>query len=325
MGSSAARARSRPGRIDHLYQDPHEPRRPPVPPLRRPDRFVVADRPSSRGQARRGVQPRRAEPCQGQLRDAGVHGRQRRHGHPAPARGGPDRRLADPLLPGGIVRDVRRGRRDARSRRRRRSIPRSPYAIAKVFAHWMTVQYREAYGIHASNGILFNHESPRRGGTFVTRKVTRGDRRDPGRERAAPLPGQPRRPPRLGLCAGVRRGDVADAPAGRAGRLRHRYRRDALGTRAVSRRRSAWSARIGSATCASTSATSGRPRSTSCAATPRRRSASWAGARPPRSTSLVRIMLEADLREAGLDPAACLEPAASAAAAIDVTGWPAAG
>ncbi|HEY5433680.1 MAG TPA: GDP-mannose 4,6-dehydratase [Candidatus Limnocylindrales bacterium] len=50
--------------------------------------------------------------------------------------------------------------------------PRSPYAIAKVFAHWMTVQYRDAYGIHASNGILFNHESPRRGGTFVTRKVT---------------------------------------------------------------------------------------------------------------------------------------------------------
>jgi GDPmannose 4,6-dehydratase len=50
--------------------------------------------------------------------------------------------------------------------------PRSPYAIAKVFAHWMTVQYRDAYGLHASNGILFNHESPRRGGTFVTRKVT---------------------------------------------------------------------------------------------------------------------------------------------------------
>jgi GDPmannose 4,6-dehydratase len=51
--------------------------------------------------------------------------------------------------------------------------PRSPYAIAKVFAHWMTIQYRDAYGLHASNGILFNHESPRRGGTFVTRKVTR--------------------------------------------------------------------------------------------------------------------------------------------------------
>ena len=52
--------------------------------------------------------------------------------------------------------------------------PRSPYAIAKLFAHFMTVEYREAYGLHASNGILFNHESPRRGGTFVTRKVTRG-------------------------------------------------------------------------------------------------------------------------------------------------------
>jgi len=52
--------------------------------------------------------------------------------------------------------------------------PRSPYGIAKLFAHFMTVDYREAYGLHASNGILFNHESPRRGGTFVTRKVTRG-------------------------------------------------------------------------------------------------------------------------------------------------------
>jgi GDPmannose 4,6-dehydratase len=52
--------------------------------------------------------------------------------------------------------------------------PRSPYAVAKVFAHWMTIQYREAYGMFAVNGILFNHESPRRGPTFVTRKVTRG-------------------------------------------------------------------------------------------------------------------------------------------------------
>jgi len=52
--------------------------------------------------------------------------------------------------------------------------PRSPYAVAKVFAHWMTVQYREAYGLFAANGILFNHESPRRGETFLTRKVTRG-------------------------------------------------------------------------------------------------------------------------------------------------------
>ena len=51
--------------------------------------------------------------------------------------------------------------------------PRSPYGAAKLYAYWMTVNYREAYGIHASNGILFNHESPLRGETFVTRKITR--------------------------------------------------------------------------------------------------------------------------------------------------------
>ncbi len=51
--------------------------------------------------------------------------------------------------------------------------PRSPYAAAKIYAYWITVNYREAYGIHASNGILFNHESPVRGETFVTRKITR--------------------------------------------------------------------------------------------------------------------------------------------------------
>ena len=51
--------------------------------------------------------------------------------------------------------------------------PRSPYAVAKLYAYWITVNYREAYGIHASNGILFNHESPIRGQTFVTRKITR--------------------------------------------------------------------------------------------------------------------------------------------------------
>jgi GDPmannose 4,6-dehydratase len=51
--------------------------------------------------------------------------------------------------------------------------PRSPYAVAKLYAYWATVNYREAYGMHASNGILFNHESPLRGGTFVTRKITR--------------------------------------------------------------------------------------------------------------------------------------------------------
>ena len=52
--------------------------------------------------------------------------------------------------------------------------PRSPYAIAKLYAYWITINYREAYGMYACNGILFNHESPRRGETFVTRKITRG-------------------------------------------------------------------------------------------------------------------------------------------------------
>lgn len=51
--------------------------------------------------------------------------------------------------------------------------PRSPYGVAKQYAYWMVINYREAYGMHATNGILFNHESPRRGPTFVTRKITR--------------------------------------------------------------------------------------------------------------------------------------------------------
>ena len=51
--------------------------------------------------------------------------------------------------------------------------PRSPYGVAKLYGYWITVNYREAYGIHASNGILFNHEGPTRGETFVTRKISR--------------------------------------------------------------------------------------------------------------------------------------------------------
>ena len=50
----------------------------------------------------------------------------------------------------------------------------SPYGVAKLYAYWITINYREAYGMYACNGILFNHESPRRGETFVTRKITRG-------------------------------------------------------------------------------------------------------------------------------------------------------
>ena len=138
--------------------------------------------------------------------------------------------------------------------------PRSPYAIAKVFAHWMTVQYREAYGIHASNGILFNHESPRRGGTFVTRKVTRGIAAIlAGRDRA-PLPRQPRRQARLGLRGRVRRGDVARCSSSPSRTTTSS--RPARCTRSAScaRSPSASSGSIGNATSGSTSATSDRPR-----------------------------------------------------------------
>ena len=63
--------------------------------------------------------------------------------------------------------------------------PRSPYGVAKLYAYWITVNYREAYGMYACNGLLFNHESPRRGETFVTRKITRGLARiDAGLEHA---------------------------------------------------------------------------------------------------------------------------------------------
>ncbi len=80
------------------------------------------------------------------------------------------------VAPRGFIRLVRR-RCSARSRKSQRETtpfhPRSPYACAKLYAHWQTVNYREAYGLFACNGILFNHESPRRGENFVTRKITR--------------------------------------------------------------------------------------------------------------------------------------------------------
>ena len=83
--------------------------------------------------------------------------------------------------------------------------PRSPYAVAKVYAYWATVNYRESYGLHASNGILFNHESPRRGETFVTRKITRAVAAiKKGLQKELYL-GQSRCQARLGLRAGVRR------------------------------------------------------------------------------------------------------------------------
>ncbi len=71
--------------------------------------------------------------------------------------------------------------------------PRSPYAVAKLYGYWITVNYREAYGMYACNGILFNHESPMRGATFVTRKITRALTRISVGLQKTPVPGQPGR------------------------------------------------------------------------------------------------------------------------------------
>ena len=91
--------------------------------------------------------------------------------------------------------------------------PRSPYGVAKVYGHWITVNYRESYGLYAVSGILFNHESPRRGLEFVTRKVTDGGRAHQARAVARACARQPRCAPRLGLRRRLRRRDVAHAAA----------------------------------------------------------------------------------------------------------------
>ena len=87
--------------------------------------------------------------------------------------------------------------------------PRSPYAAAKLYAYWITVNYREAYGMHASNGILFNHEGPTRGETFVTRKITRAVAAIELGLQDKVLPRQSRRPARLGPCPRLRGRHVA--------------------------------------------------------------------------------------------------------------------
>jgi GDPmannose 4,6-dehydratase len=99
--------------------------------------------------------------------------------------------------------------------------PRSPYGVAKAYGHFSTVNYRESHGLFAVSGILFNHESPRRGFEFVTRKISDGVARI--------KPRQPRRPARLGLRRRLRRGDLADVATRNAERLRDCDGRGALG------------------------------------------------------------------------------------------------
>ena len=196
--------------------------------------------------------------------------------------------------------------------------PRSPYAAAKVYAYWITVNYREAYGLFACNGILFNHESPVRGETFVTRKITRGLARIKAGPRRVPVPRQSRRAARLGPRARLRPRAMADAAA--------RRRRRTTSSRRVSSTRCATSSRApprssacrcaGAApaskstpstpiraapSCASIRVISGRPRSTRSSAMRRRHAASSVGRRRSRFAELVREMVESDWRLAQRD------------------------
>ena len=140
------------------------------------------------------------------------------------------------LLPGVELGDVRRD--PAAAERGHAVLPALAVRRAKVYAYWITRNYREAYGMFAVNGILFNHESPRRGETFVTRKITRAVARIKAGLQDHALPRQPRRRARLGLRRRVRRGHVADAAGRRARRLRARDRHGDHGARLRRDRRS---------------------------------------------------------------------------------------
>jgi NAD(P)-dependent dehydrogenase (short-subunit alcohol dehydrogenase family) len=147
--------------------------------------------------------------------------------------------------------------------------PRSPYAVAKAYAFYITQNYREAFNMFAVNGILFNHESERRGRDLRDPQdhPRRGAHRDRRAEGA--LPRQHRRPARLGLRARLRRGHVADAPGQPPRRLRHRHPARPTPCGSFCRSPSATWASTGRTTCASTRGTFARPRSTCCSLTPR--------------------------------------------------------
>ena len=189
--------------------------------------------------------------------------------------------------------------------------PRSPYAVAKLYAYWITVNYREAYGMHASNGILFNHELPIRGETFVTRKITRAvaaiergyqDRLYLGNLDAKRDWGHARdyvegmwRILQQDAARRLRAGDRRDAHRARVRRARlppdrppHRMAR-----RAATTSRAAAGAPAG-CWSRSTAPTAGRPRSTCCSAIPPRRSAKLGWRHRTSFQELVAEMVEAD-------------------------------
>ena len=217
-------------RIDHLYQDPHEQRPALHPALRRPDRLA-----RSLIRIVQQVQPDEIYNLAAQshvavsLRGARVHRQLRR----AWARCACSRRSASSAWRRRRASTRPRPRSSTawcRRRRRRRprpSIRAPPTRVAKLYAYWITVNYREAYGMYACNGILFNHESPdpRRDLRHAQDHARAGAHQ--ARPAGLPVPRQPRRAARLGPRPRLRRDAVADAAAGRARGLRHRHRRAA--------------------------------------------------------------------------------------------------
>src|SRR6266566_624726 len=162
------------GRVDHLYQDPHE----------RNLRFVLhyGDMTDSTNLIRI-VQDTQPDEIYNLAAQSHVQVSFETPEYTANADGLGTLRMLEAIRILGMQRHVRFYQastselyglvREAPQRETTPFYPRSPYGVAKVYAHWITVNYREAYGMYACNGILFNHESPLRGETFVTRKITR--------------------------------------------------------------------------------------------------------------------------------------------------------
>ena len=208
------------------------------------------------------------------------------------------RSTRDPLLPGFLERDLRRAARDAADGGDA-ARPLTPYGVAKAYGHFIAASYRRRYGMFTCCGILYNHESPRRPARLPAPQGRARGGGDLARPGARAGPRRSRRPPRLGLCGRLRARDVADAPAGRAGGLRRRDGRLALGRGARRRARSMRSVSTGAITCARTrpaSAAGGAPRSR------RRRLEGAPGARLAAggraSTSSSALMVDAERRAA---------------------------
>ena len=174
--------------------------------------------------------------------------------------------------------------------------PRSPYGVAKLFGHWSTINYRESYGMHASNGILFNHESPLRGIEFVTRKVTRRHGAHQAGQAEGVAPGQHRRQARLGICRRLCRGDVADAAAGQAGRLCHRHRGHDHGARNVPHCVPVTSGSTTTTTSSSTPSSSARRKSTLLLGNPAKAKRVLGWQARTGIDALIAMMVDADMR-----------------------------